>query len=167
MNLSELRALVSSTKPRDGAGCNIQDAGVEGQGGTAAEVIDLLRGLFCSGGLLESAPPTAMLAITDGPAAAYVATRGQKDAQSEGEKWAGKIWRVHPPILDEGVVNPIGAGDTVSGVMLCALAKGADPPTALARGLAAASASCLSIRGAGAPPGHSCFFASVTTVENS
>lgn len=40
-------------------------------------------------------------------------------------------------------LNPIGAGDTVSGVMLCALVEGAAPTLAFARGIAAASVRCV------------------------
>ena len=131
-----------------------------------------------SGGLLAAALPTAIVAVsrtpsaaasplperhrqssaasllvmfaagcqaTDGPSAAYVATRGPVG----GGGWVGEVWRVFAPaLLDEQVVNPIGAGDTVSGVMLCALAEGASPPAALVQGMAAASASCGSLRGA-------------------
>lgn len=45
-------------------------------------------------------------------------------------------------------LNPVGAGDTVSGVFLAELLHGTDPPLAFARGISAASASLLSLIGA-------------------
>ncbi|KAJ1980547.1 hypothetical protein H4R34_002418 [Dimargaris verticillata] len=41
------------------------------------------------------------------------------------------------------LLNPLGAGDTANGVFLCELLKAKDYPRAFAKGLAAATASCL------------------------
>ena len=117
-----------------------------------------LRRLLADDGLLGRAPPDAIVAVTDGAAAAYVATRGPP-----GAAYAGEVWRVRAPAVN--AVNPIGAGDTVSGVMLCALLEGRSPPQALALGMAAASASCRSLRGADFDLASLAELAAETTVE--
>lgn len=75
------------------------------------------------------------LALTDGPGRAFLHTLD------------GPRWRFDLPALDR-VVNPIGAGDTCAALMLWHLLDGAAPEEAFARGLAAASASCLHLEGA-------------------
>jgi tagatose 6-phosphate kinase len=50
--------------------------------------------------------------------------------------------RCHVPKL-EAVVNPIGAGDTVTAVLADGLLRGLDPLPAVAAAMAAAAASCL------------------------
>ncbi len=74
--------------------------------------------------------PLEILAVTDGPSRALMAVRGE-------------------PLLEftlpklEHVVNPIGAGDTCSGVFFSEWLSGTPPAKAFASGLAAASAGCL------------------------
>ena len=70
----------------------------------------------------------AVLAITDGAAAAYLA-------------WQGKLYRYRIPRIS--VVSALGAGDTCSAVLLSGILTGEAPHLAFARALAAASANCL------------------------
>ncbi len=70
-----------------------------------------------------------VLAVTDGPDAAYSAQRD------------GALYRIAIPRIR--AVNPIGSGDTCSGVTLSEILSGTDPLTAFRTGLAAASANCL------------------------
>ena len=72
----------------------------------------------------------ATLALTDGPKRAWLFRRG------------GGAWVFTLPRLDQ-VVSPIGAGDTVSGVLFAELLAGRPPQEAFASALAAGSASCL------------------------
>ncbi len=74
------------------------------------------------------------MAVTDGPQPARLIT-------------PEAAWQLFLPRL-ESVVNPLGAGDTATGVTLVKLAAGAPPPEAFAWGLAAASASCRHLQGA-------------------
>ena len=71
----------------------------------------------------------AILAITDGADAAYLAGRG-------------KLYRYRIPRIS--VVSALGAGDTCSAVLLSGLLTGQAPHLAFAGALAAASANCLS-----------------------
>ena len=74
------------------------------------------------------------VAVTDGPGRAFL--------------WSGnRHWVFDLPALD-GLLNPIGAGDTVSGVMLVKYLAGMTIDEAFAQGLAAASASCKHLIGA-------------------
>ena len=57
------------------------------------------------------------------------------------------MWKLTVPPV-KGVVNPIGAGDCVTGVMVAALVGGDQLANAFAKGLAAASASCKGMQGA-------------------
>ncbi len=76
----------------------------------------------------------ACVAITDGPHTAHL--------------WTPRAhWQWQLPELDQ-VVNPIGAGDTVAGVMLVYCLRGAAVEDAFGWGLAAASASCRHLEGA-------------------
>eukprot|EP01127_Copromyxa_protea_P017418 TRINITY_DN5300_c0_g2_i2.p1 TRINITY_DN5300_c0_g2~~TRINITY_DN5300_c0_g2_i2.p1 ORF type:complete len:343 (-),score=65.23 TRINITY_DN5300_c0_g2_i2:8-1036(-) len=59
----------------------------------------------------------------------------------------GSYFRYSIPVL-ENVVNPIGAGDTVSAVMTAHVMEGMPIHEAFRHGLAAASASCLELTGA-------------------
>ncbi len=70
------------------------------------------------------------LAVTDGADSACFAEKG------------AALHRISIPKLD--AVNPIGSGDTCSGVTLSEILAGTDPLTAFCKGLAAASANCLS-----------------------
>jgi tagatose 6-phosphate kinase len=72
------------------------------------------------------------VAVTDGPANAWLFTR------------KGAWQYILPPL--PGVVSPLGAGDTVTAVLLARLLGGLDLPEAFAEGLAAGSASCLTDR---------------------
>jgi fructose-1-phosphate kinase PfkB-like protein len=73
--------------------------------------------------------PVRMVAVTDGPRDAWLATRE-------------KSWRFVQPSLSS-VVSPLGAGDTVSAVFFSEFLAGVAPPQAFAAGLAAGAASCL------------------------
>jgi 1-phosphofructokinase family hexose kinase len=73
--------------------------------------------------------PVKIAAVTAGPDNAYLATED-------------KLWIYSLPRLPK-VINPIGAGDTVSSVFFSEYLNGTDPHEAFACGLAAASASCL------------------------
>ena len=70
-----------------------------------------------------------ILAVTDGKDPAML---------SEG----GEIRYLRVPAVEKPV-NPIGCGDTCSGVMLTELLSGASPVKAFRNGLAAASANCM------------------------
>lgn len=72
-----------------------------------------------------------VLAITDGAGQAYLAAEG-------------KMWRYTIPRIE--VVSALGAGDTCSAVTLSELLTGRPAVDAFGRGLAAASANCLSPR---------------------
>ncbi|KAJ2340707.1 hypothetical protein GGH92_006144 [Coemansia sp. RSA 2673] len=88
-----------------------------------------------------------VVAVTDGPSAAYLvdtksSTRYElcvPDLLKDLDYYLGK------PADDNGqlVLNPLGAGDTCSAVMLNSLIDGTTAVDAFALGLAAASASCL------------------------
>jgi len=78
-------------------------------------------------------PESAWVAITDGPHPAQLYSKAAH-------------WKVAMPKIK--VVNPIGAGDTCTGVMLYCIARGMEMPAAFAWGLAAACASCLHEGGA-------------------
>ena len=71
----------------------------------------------------------AILAITDGASAAYLAG-------------GGKFYRYRIPRID--VVSALGAGDTCSAVLMSGILTGQAPHLAFAGALAAASANCLS-----------------------
>lgn len=74
-----------------------------------------------------------VIGVTDGPANAWLFGQDQ-------------VWRYEIPTIQ--AVNPIGAGDTVTGVTLQYLVGGSDPQLAFCYGLAAATASCQSGLGA-------------------
>jgi fructose-1-phosphate kinase PfkB-like protein len=73
--------------------------------------------------------PVKVVAITDGPGAAYIG-------------YADKFFSLGLPLLDK-VINPLGCGDTASGVMFSRYLDGELPENAFAAALAAASANCL------------------------
>lgn len=124
INAAELHALI-------GGG----EAGVEGLGREEVVLRDLELAFHPRGGPMSSCPPTSALAVTDGPSAAYI------------RRGTGEMWKLSIPAVS-GVVNPIGAGDCVTGVMVAALVSGDELVTAFAKGLAAASASCKEMQGA-------------------
>ena len=73
------------------------------------------------------------LAVTDGPDAAWFQERDQA------------LYRVTvPELTKEELVNPIGSGDTCSGVMLSCILNDMPVLEAFRTGLAAATANCLS-----------------------
>ncbi|CAG9575270.1 tagatose-6-phosphate kinase-like protein [Leishmania major strain Friedlin] len=71
-----------------------------------------------------------VLAVTDGPRSAYIQERGQP------------LQVVHIPKVD-GVVSPLGAGDTADAIFLAKYIHGTTPVEAFRLALAAASANCL------------------------
>ncbi len=79
-----------------------------------------------------SAARAPSLLITDGARPALVAPRGEAPV-------ACAVPRL------EGVVNPIGAGDTVTAMLADGLLRGLDARAASAQALAAAAASCLHV----------------------
>ncbi len=78
--------------------------------------------------------PIKIVAVTAGPEKAFLGTKDE-------------LWEFHPPRLKD-VLNPIGAGDTVTAVFFSEYLAGAAPHEAFASGLAAASASCLTSQSA-------------------
>ncbi len=76
----------------------------------------------------------SIVALTDGPGRAHLFE-------------ADRQWRITLPVLDR-VANPIGAGDTVAGVMTCRLLEREDALSAFVGGLAAGTASCRHLEGA-------------------
>ncbi len=86
------------------------------------------------------------LAVTAGPDTAWLF----ESPIAGSEPSRACVWRFYEFRLPaiEGVVNPIGAGDTVGAVFLAQLTAGSPAPTAFACGLAAGSASCRQLGGA-------------------
>ncbi|KAJ1849053.1 hypothetical protein LPJ73_003823, partial [Coemansia sp. RSA 2703] len=92
-----------------------------------------------------------VVAVTDGPAKAFLVER------QNGKQWAfsipdlladRKYYLADSPVEDKNgfeklVLNPLGAGDTCSAVMLNSILDGMSATDAFALGLSAASASCL------------------------
>ncbi|MDD5729261.1 MAG: PfkB family carbohydrate kinase [Victivallales bacterium] len=70
------------------------------------------------------------VAVTDGPGKAYLA-------------YDHKLFTYELPVLDK-IVSSLGCGDTNAAVFLSEYLAGTEPEAAFARGLAAASANCLS-----------------------
>ncbi len=78
--------------------------------------------------------------LTDPAGPLFAITAGSGDAfMLRGSR---TLARFHPPRL-EAIVNPIGAGDTVTAGLLHHLAEGCSAPEAFRRALAMGSASCL------------------------
>ncbi|KAK7198663.1 tagatose-6-phosphate kinase-like protein [Novymonas esmeraldas] len=71
-----------------------------------------------------------VLAVTDGPRSAYIQERGKP------------LQTLHIEKVD-GVVSPLGAGDTADAVFLAEYLNGSSPAEAFRLALAAASANCL------------------------
>ncbi|MDD3119567.1 MAG: PfkB family carbohydrate kinase, partial [Victivallales bacterium] len=95
--------------------------------------------------------PIRYLAVTAGGGAAY---------WSDGRDFYRLSW----PRL-EGIVNPIGAGDTCSAVTFAEYLRHGDPPAAFAAGLAAASASCLTETAADYQPDRAVALRQTITIE--
>ena len=72
--------------------------------------------------------PEAILAVTAGPDAAFLATEGV-------------LYRYELPAIE--VISPLGAGDTCSAVFLSEILCGTPPAEAFGTALAAANANCL------------------------
>ncbi|KAJ2798848.1 hypothetical protein H4R20_004669 [Coemansia guatemalensis] len=92
------------------------------------------------------------VAVTDGPSTAYLADKKQgvcygfsiPDLLKQYEYFVGTT--EHSELkqgTDSRLLNPLGAGDTCSAIMLSLLLEGMPAVEAFAQGLAAASASCL------------------------
>ena len=73
--------------------------------------------------------PLEYVAITAGKECAYIGSRK-------------RIIRITVPAISNAI-NPIGAGDTCSGVFFAEYLSGTEPEEAFARGLCAATASCM------------------------
>jgi fructose-1-phosphate kinase PfkB-like protein len=134
INADELAALAAEACPaavpqgeRDGSPAARCD-------GVRVRALALLRELRGTSSLRD-------VAVTDGPAAAHLVSA----------RAGGAVHTVFAlPPLPHGLapVNPIGAGDTVAGVtVMHAALCGVPLAAAFARGLAAGSASCLTMRG--------------------
>jgi fructose-1-phosphate kinase PfkB-like protein len=108
-------------------------------------VDDIKQGAFK---LASSYPNIKWLAITDGAKQAFLFAQGA-DKGTPADKGTTKCWcYTIEPIGKDRLVNPIGAGDTVGGVMAAKFAAGSSMQEAFRCGLAAASAKCL-VAGAG------------------
>ncbi|KAJ1667176.1 hypothetical protein IW140_001570 [Coemansia sp. RSA 1813] len=85
------------------------------------------------------------VAVTDGPSTAYLASTDACYAFSIPDLLADRKHFLGSVASDTGelVLNPLGAGDTCSAIMLNHLLEGTPMAEAFALGLAAASASCL------------------------
>jgi pantothenate kinase/fructose-1-phosphate kinase PfkB-like protein len=101
------------------------------------------------------------LAITNGPRPAVLVQALPVDHVVESTENGGstptasisvRVWTYSVPAVEavcgRPVSNPIGAGDTVAGVLLTEWLRGVHPATAFAIALAAGSASCLTLTGA-------------------
>ncbi|KAJ2776156.1 hypothetical protein GGI15_004929 [Coemansia interrupta] len=92
-----------------------------------------------------------VVAVTDGPATAYLVERRQDKqwAFSVPDLLADREYYLDGSSIDGNgefgklVLNPLGAGDTCSAVMLNSILDGMSATDAFALGLSAASASCL------------------------
>ena len=88
--------------------------------------------------------PGALLAVTRGPSSALLYSSSGGGSQDGSAPISVTEFEITPV----KALNPIGAGDTCSSVLLYALCAGNSAEDAFASALAAASASCLNIRGA-------------------
>ena len=82
--------------------------------------------------------PVRVLGITDGPRNAHLLVRNEPS--TDDKSFSHYILSV--PRLEK-VVNPIGAGDTVSAVLLCSLMKGIETIESFKIALGAGCASCM------------------------
>ncbi|KAJ1720074.1 hypothetical protein LPJ61_006212, partial [Coemansia biformis] len=136
VNSSEALAILASQDSR-GDGCQTGD---DAQPAALARPADFAR----VAATLAARFSIGIVAVTNGPATAYLADGRTKqcfafgipDLLASTALGAGKYAK--PALL-----NPLGAGDTCSAVMLGHLLSGASAVDAFAAGLAAASASCL------------------------
>ncbi|KAJ1719754.1 hypothetical protein LPJ53_005533 [Coemansia erecta] len=112
---------------------------------TAADKV--VRAARAVGNMLE----IDVVAVTDGPATAYLADRLQDRqwAFSVPDLLADREYYLDDSSINDKsefgklVLNPLGAGDTCSAVMLNSILDGMSATDAFALGLSAASASCL------------------------
>ena len=86
------------------------------------------------------------LAVTAGPDTAWL-FENPCSGPGSCHPCTWRFYEFHLPAV-EGVVNPIGAGDTVGAIFLTQLSAGAPSHVAFACGLAAGSASCRQLSGA-------------------
>jgi sugar/nucleoside kinase (ribokinase family) len=150
VNSAELAALTAACGTED---CDDENIG-GGVGGDctlpsviASRSLALLRKFSgARGGGLQC------VAITNGPRPAVlaelVAVTDASGSGSEVRVWTYTVPDVCAACGSKPVVNPIGAGDTVAGVMLGEWLLGWPLASAFAAGLAAGSASCLTLTGA-------------------
>lgn len=129
VNADELRSLARMS----------HDSCCAGTAETEGSIPELARCVF-------AAHPLRWLAITSGPHTAWLfECPSVGSAACQVGTWRFYEYRL-PTVA--GVVNPIGAGDTVGAIFLAQLAAGAPAHTAYACGLAAGSASCRQLSGA-------------------
>ncbi|KAJ2401152.1 hypothetical protein GGI23_001587, partial [Coemansia sp. RSA 2559] len=86
------------------------------------------------------------VAVTDGPSTAYIVDKGACYAVAIPDLAGGREHFLGPSLASgtgKLTLNPLGAGDTCSAVMVNQLLDGTPMVEAFALGLAAASASCL------------------------
>jgi len=129
VNVHELRSLAESTRRGDQPAC--------------AEPIESIPAMALT---LFATHQLRALAVTAGPDTAWLF----EAPSASSSPCPHRTWRFYEyrlPVVD-GVVNPIGAGDTVGAVFLAQLCAGAPAPQAFACGLAAGSASCRQLGGA-------------------
>jgi fructose-1-phosphate kinase PfkB-like protein/pantothenate kinase len=86
------------------------------------------------------------LAVTAGPHTAWL-FECPSAGSATGQPYDWRFYEYHLPKV-EGVINPIGAGDTVGAIFLAQLCAGTPAHRAFACGLAAGSASCRQLGGA-------------------
>ncbi len=86
------------------------------------------------------------LAVTAGPRTAWL-FENPTGGKGTGSPRCWRFFEFRLPVVD-GVINPIGAGDTVGAIFLAQMAAGTSAETAFATGLAAGSASCRQLGGA-------------------
>jgi len=88
--------------------------------------------------MFERYPNLKWIAVTDGPNTAYLFHNISLTGSCEKSIWKYNVKQLQK----EEVVNPIGAGDTVGGVMMAKFLENGDMPMAFRWGLSAATAKC-------------------------
>ena len=97
----------------------------------------LVEGVEPSGELVVERAATAARGLTELGARAAIVSAG-----SHGAAFATEDLTQFCAAPQVSVVNPIGAGDSLVGGLVCALETGLEWPAAVVRALAVASASC-------------------------
>lgn len=129
VNADELRSLAS------GGGAAVEADATEG----AAPLPAVARSVLAAYRL-------RWLAVTAGPRTAWLFENPTGGA-GKGDPQCWRFFEFRLPVVD-GVINPIGAGDTVGAIFLAQMAAGTPAENAFATGLAAGSASCRQLGGA-------------------